>query len=43
MNNNVSIADIIFKVVDKEHPYLRRENLNLIHPVEIPLMTVSVL
>jgi len=34
------LADIIFKVVDKDHPNFRREDLNLVHPVEIPLMTV---
>lgn len=34
------LADIIFEVKDKEHPYFRRDGIDLVHPVEIPLMTV---
>ena len=37
-----SIADIIFEVKDKEHPHFRRDGIDLVHPVEIPLMTVSI-
>lgn len=37
----LSIADIIFEVKDKEHLYFRRDGIDLIHPVEIPLMTVN--
>ena len=36
-----SVADIIFEVKDKEHPHFRRDGIDLVHPVEIPLMTVS--
>lgn len=36
---NIIPADIIFEVKDKEHPHFRRDGVDLVHPVEIPLMT----